>query len=61
MEKKVEIASAKKRRAKYLAEFLRTGWTKAKMGKKHGISPERMRQLLAKAKIENSSPLGKGN
>lgn len=53
MEKAVEIAQAKKRRAKLLAEFNRLKWTKRKFAFKHKISPERMGKLLNKAAIEN--------
>ena len=46
---------AKNRRAKYLAEFNRLGWTVTKFATKHGITRARMSQLLLKAKVENVS------
>lgn len=52
MEKKVEIAIAKKRRAKLLKEFNQLGWTKSKFALKHKISPARMCKLLNMAEIE---------
>ena len=45
---------AKKRRAKYLAEFNRLGWTVTKFATKHGITRARMSQLIMKAKEENA-------
>jgi len=49
MEKAIEIEKAKKRRAKLLDEFNRSGWTKSKLARKHGMTPARMGQLLKKA------------
>lgn len=54
MEKKVEIAIAKKRRAKLLNEFNKLGWTKSKFALKHNISSARMCKLLNMAKDENN-------
>jgi hypothetical protein len=46
MEKKTEIAIAKKRRAKLLKEFNRLDCTKSKFALKHNMSSARMCKLL---------------
>lgn len=53
MEKKVEVAAAKKRRAKLLNEFNRLGWTQTKFALKHKVSTARM-WLLLKMAVEES-------
>ena len=50
MEMKKIVSDAKKRRAKLLAEFERTGWTVQKLADKHGMTRARMGQLLDKAR-----------
>lgn len=52
MEKKQEIRIAKSRRAKIFAEYQKRKWTQVKLAKKYGITPQRMGQLLKKAKME---------
>ena len=52
MEMIKRMALAKKRRTKYLEEYERTGWTIAKLAKKHNVSPARMAQLLTKAQYD---------
>ena len=47
--------AAQKRRAKYLAEFKRLGWTITKFATRHGMTRARMSQLILKAKEENVS------
>jgi DNA-binding transcriptional regulator LsrR (DeoR family) len=53
MEKKQEIQQAKKRRAKLLASFKKSGMTKVKFAAKHEITPQRLGQLLKMAEAEN--------
>jgi len=55
MEKKQEIRIAKKRRAKFLAEQQRTGWTATKLGNKYKVTPQRMSQLLRIAATETNN------
>lgn len=43
---------AKKRRAKFLAELERTGWTIAKLASKHGMTRSRMSQIICRARGE---------
>ena len=52
MEKKVEVAAAKKRRAKLLKEFNRLGWTQVKFAVKFKVSTARMWKLLQMATRE---------
>lgn len=52
MEMKKIVSDARKRRAKLLAEYERTGWTVQKLADKHGMTRARMGQLLKKAKEE---------
>lgn len=54
MEMKKIVADAKKRRAKFLAEFTRTGWTVQKMADKYGMTRSRMSWMLNKAKGEQA-------
>ena len=51
-EMSVIVAEAKKRRAKYLAEFTSSGMTVVKFAKKYKITGERMGQLLKKAEMD---------
>ncbi len=51
-EMKLIIAAAKKRRAKYLKEFTRLGWTVTKYAESKGCTRARMSQLLLQAKAE---------
>ena len=51
---KIKLA-AQKRRAKYLAEFERLGWTVTKFAARHKVTRARMSQLLCKARVENVS------
>lgn len=46
------ISAAQKRRAKFLAEKKRTGWTATKLALKYKMSRARMSQLLIQAKTE---------
>lgn len=52
MEMKIIKIAAKKRRAKYLAEQGRTGWTATKLAIKYKMTPQRMSQLLRMAVVE---------
>ena len=49
-EMKSIVEAAMKRRAKYLAEFERLGWTIAKFAVKHKLTTSRMSLILKKAK-----------
>lgn len=61
--KKIKLTAQKrkndgrKRRAKLLAEFNRTGWTLVKLADKHGVTRARMGQLIAQAKKDTSLPV----
>lgn len=45
---------AQKRRARLLAEHLRTRWTVTKLAEKHGVSRARMTQILIQARKEDA-------
>lgn len=53
--KKIKL-DAQKRRARLLAELLRTGWTITKLAEKRGMSRARMSQLINKAIDEQAFP-----
>jgi hypothetical protein len=55
-EMKVIKIKARKRRAKFLAEFTRKGWTTTKFAALHGMTRARMSQILVKAKAEHELP-----
>lgn len=57
IEKKVEIAQAKKRRSKFLHEFNLCGLTMRKFAAKKKVSPQRMSQLLKMARSEAHEPI----
>ena len=52
MEKKREIELAKRRRAKLLTEYRRTGWTQVRLAKKYKLSSARIGFMLRKADKE---------
>lgn len=54
IEKAKEIEQAKKRRAKLLDDYEKLGITQFKFSKKCGLSPQRLSQLLAKAREEHA-------
>lgn len=46
------VREAKERRALLLAEFKETGWTVTKFAKSKNLTPERMSQILIKARMD---------